>query len=98
MSDAMWLQIKCVECIELNTFFLLKYILEFMHVTGRKKEGNVLFNDAFNTFYGYVAIVREETHCRHYMGYSFQLAAGDLLYALSHRHAFGILVMEHWLK
>ena len=27
---------------------------------------------------------REETHCNHYMGYSFQLAARDLLYAPSH--------------
>ena len=30
-------------------------------------------------------MVREETCCHHYMGYSFQLAARDLLYAPSHR-------------
>ena len=47
-----------------------------------RKEGNVLFNDAQNTFYGYMA--REETRCRH-IGYSFRLAARVLLYALSHR-------------
>ena len=59
---------------------------------GRK--GNVLFNDALNTFYlrvygiGHMVkdtqIMREETRCRH-MGYSFRLAARVLLYASSHR-------------
>ena len=57
------------------------------------KEGNVLFNDALNTFYlrlyGVKHMVkdhsdREETRCRH-MGYSFRLTARDLLYAPSHR-------------
>ena len=59
-----------------------------------RKEGNVLFNDALNTFYlwlyGITHIVkdhsdseREETRCR-YMGYSFRLAAWVLLYASSH--------------
>ena len=47
------------------------------------KEGNVLFNDALNTFYlrlygvrhmvKAIQIVREETCCRH-MGYSFLLS------------------------
>ena len=40
---------------------------------GRKK-GNVLFNDALNTFYLWlygVGSVREETRCCHYKGYSF---------------------------
>ena len=60
-----------------------------------RKEGNVLFNDALNTFYlrlyGVRHMVkdhsdseREETCCRH-MGYSFRLAARVLLYASSHR-------------
>ena len=59
-----------------------------------RKEGNVLFNDALNTFYlrlygvGHMVkdhqIAREETRCRH-MGYSFRLAARVLLYASSHR-------------
>ena len=63
------------------------------HHDGRK-EGNVLFNDALNTFYlrlygvGHMVkdhqIAREETRCRH-MGYSFRLAARVLLYASSHR-------------
>ena len=30
-------------------------------------------------------IVREETHCRHYMGYLFRLVAMVLLYAPPHR-------------
>ena len=59
-----------------------------------RKEGNVLFNDALNTFfYGYMAsdiwlrtilIVRKETRCCH-IGYSFRLTAKVLLYAPSHR-------------
>ena len=61
----------------------------------KRKEGNVLFNDALNTFYfyGYIAsdiwlrtilIVRKEIHCRH-IGYSYQLTARVHLYAPSHR-------------
>ena len=52
-----------------------------------RKEDNVLFNDALNTFYLRKKTnqkVREETRCCH-MGYSFRLSASDLLYALSHR-------------
>ena len=53
-----------------------------------KKEGNVLFNDALNTFLFTVIrtilIVRKETRYRH-IGYSFRLAARVLLYAPSHR-------------
>ena len=62
-----------------------------------RKEGNVVFNDALNTFYlrlyGVTHMVkdhsdsergREETCCRH-MGYFFRLAARVLLYASSHR-------------
>ena len=30
-------------------------------------------------------LVREETRCHHFMGYSFRLAARDVLYAPSHR-------------
>ena len=58
------------------------------------KEGNVLFNDALNTFYVRLygvrhmakdhLIVRKETRCRN-IGYSFRLTARVLLYALSHR-------------
>ena len=53
-----------------------------------------VFNDAFNTFYlrlygvGHMVkdlSARKETHCRHYMRYSFQLAASDNLYAPSNR-------------
>ena len=58
------------------------------------KEGNVLFNDALNTFYLLLYGVRhmvkdhsdseQETHCRH-IGYSFRLTARVLLYAPSLR-------------
>ena len=59
-----------------------------------RKEGNVLFNVALNTFYlqlygdGHMvkdhSDRREETCCRH-KGYSFRLTARVLLYAPSHR-------------
>ena len=69
--------------------------IEKRHYNRRKntKEENVLFNDALNTFYlGLYGVrhmvknylVREETRRRHYMEYSFRLAARDLLYAPSH--------------
>ena len=52
-------------------------------------EGNVLFNDARNTFYlrlyGVEHVVKDDssserhkTRCRHYMGYSLRLAARDI--------------------
>ena len=54
----------------------------------RKKEGNVLFNDALNTFlirlYGVGHMVKDHSDS-HHMGYSFRLAAMVLLYAPSHR-------------
>ena len=62
-------------------------------MTGRKDD-NVLFNDAFNTFhlrlYGVGHMVKdhsakEENHFSHYKCYSFRLAARVLLYAPSHR-------------
>ena len=59
-----------------------------------RKEGNVLFNDALNTFYlrlygvrhmvRTILIVRKETCC-HHIGYSYRLTARVLLYAPSHR-------------
>ena len=58
----------------------------------RLEEGNVIFNDALNTFYlrlygirhRTTQIVIDETCCCH-IGYSFQLAARLLLYASFHR-------------
>ena len=60
-----------------------------------RKERNVLFNDTFNIFYlwlyGTGQIVKDhldsekENPLLTYMGYSFQLAAKDFLYAQSHR-------------
>ena len=62
---------------------------------GRKREKNVLFNDALNTFYlrlygvrhmvRTILIVRKESRCRH-IGYSCRLTARVLLYTPSHRH------------
>ena len=50
--------------------------------------GNSLFKDVLNTFelwlYDIEHVVKEETRCHHYMGYCFQLAVRDRLYALSH--------------
>ena len=77
-----------------------------------RKEGNVLFNDALNTFsYGYMTsdiwyrttqIARKETRCRH-MGYSFWLAA-IVFYVhqpkdrIAHTNAFVTPVVEHWME
>ena len=58
-----------------------------------RKEMFYLTTHSTHFIYGYMAsniwlrtilIVRKETRCRH-MGYSFRLAAKDLLYAPSHR-------------
>ena len=70
-----------------------------------------LTTHATHFIYGYMAsdtwlrtilIVRKETRCRH-IGYSYRLAARDLLYAPSHRQdntytAFITPVVEHWLE
>ena len=80
----------------------IKYILKV------RKNREVLFNDALNTFYlrlygGHMVkdlSVREETHCCH-ISYSFQLAASVLFYMhhltdrIKHTLAFVTLVMEH---
>ena len=63
---------------------------------GKERKGNVLFNDALNTFfnlrlYGVRHMVKDhsdserETRCHHHMGYSFRLTARVLLYTPSHR-------------
>ena len=70
-----------------------------------------LFNDAQNTFYlrlyGVGHMVKdhsdnEDSHCRHYIGYSFRLAARVILYTPSHRIAhttvFATTIVEHWLE
>ena len=70
-----------------------------------RKEGNVLFKNALNTFYlqlygvGHIAkdhSAREEISCHHYMKYSFRLATRVLLYAtdtIVHTTAF---VTQSW--
>ena len=60
----------------------------------KRKEGNVLFNDAFSSFYlqlysvGHMIKVHSdregETRCPHYISYYFQLAT-RVLYAPPHR-------------
>ena len=76
----------------LYPFYLDPHIVNLTRYNGRKG-GYGLFNDALNTFYGYMAsdiwlrtilIVRKETRCRH-IGYSFRLTARGILYASSHR-------------
>ena len=65
-------------------------VLKYQTTHDTRKEGNVLFNDALNTFYlrlygvRHILIAREEICCRH-IGYSYRLAARVLLYAPSHR-------------
>ena len=60
----------------------------------REREMFYLTTHSTHFIYGYMAsdiwlrtilIVRKETRCRH-IGYSYRLAARDLLYAPSHRH------------
>ena len=91
------LTVLCVsECMELFCVFVIVcvyvYVFHFnmfsvSELNVGRKEGNVLFNDALNTFYlrlRTILIVREETRC-HHIGYSFRLAARVVLYAPSHR-------------
>ena len=75
-----------------SSFLLMVFVGDFRNA-GRK-EGYVLFNDTLNTFYlwlyGISHMVKHHTHsekenCCLHMGYSFLLAARDLLYAPSHR-------------
>ena len=64
-------------------------------VKRRRKEGNILFNDALNTFYlrlyGVGHMVKD-------MGYSLRLAARVLLYAPSHREdsTYHSLLHQSW--
>ena len=60
----------------------------------KRKEIFYLTTQLTHFSYGYIdtdigqrtiQIAREETHCHHYMGYSFRLAERDILYTLSHR-------------
>ena len=60
-------------------------------VQGRRKEGNVLFNDALNTFYlrlygvGHMVKDHSDSERGNPCRYSFRFAARVLLYASSHR-------------
>ena len=56
-----------------------------------RKEGNVLFNDALNTFYLWLYGIRHmvkdhsDSEKGNHIGYSYRLTARVLLYAPSHR-------------
>ena len=54
-----------------------------------RKDGNVLFNDALNTFYlrlyGVRHVVKDHSERFCHIGYSFRVAGRVLLYASSHR-------------
>ena len=71
-------------------FMLDKCLFGMSHVillSAKRKEGNILFNDALNTFYlrlyGITHMVKD--HSDSHIGYFFRLAARVLLYASSHR-------------
>ena len=84
------------ECVLPSVYLLVVLPTAVLGINDNgRKEGNVLFNDALNTFYLRLYGVRhmvkdhsdsegEETRCRN-MGYSFRLAGRVLLYAPSHR-------------
>ena len=86
-------KVSAVLSIYLDSILLI-LLLKFNIRDEGKGKGNVLFNDALNTFYlrlygvrhmvKDIQIAREETRCRH-MGYSLRLTARVLLYAPSHR-------------
>ena len=78
----------------------------------KKEEGNILFNDALNTFnlrlYGVRHMVKDHSDSKrgnplppHRLVY-FRLAVRVLLYASSHiqdnTYQFGTPVVEHWLE
>ena len=71
---------------------------------GRKKEGNVLCNDAVNTFYLPLYGIRHMVKDHSDSEIGKPLAARVLLYASSHRQdnthttAFITPGVEHWLK
>ena len=70
----------------------IRYIVPILLLSNGRKEGNVLFNDAINTFclrlYGVRHMVKDHsdseipTRCRH-IDYSFRLTARVLLHAPS---------------
>ena len=77
-----------------KTFIFRQTKWQCSHLVKEGKEGNVLFNDALNTFYlrlyGVEHIVKNHSDCERENllpphGLTFRLAARVLLYAPSHR-------------
>ena len=92
-----WFFFSTLPCAEIR-FLTIVTVLLF------RKEGNVLFYDADNTFYlrlygvkhmVNVYSVRAETRCCH-IGYSILLAARVILYASSHRQIPRPLLHQSW--
>ena len=72
-----------------------------------RKDGNVLFNEALNTFYLRLYCVRhmvkDHSESGRHLGYYFRLTSRVILYAPSHRqdntyHGLCYTVVEHWLE
>ena len=98
-----------VNILLVGPYFNWQKNLQIGKCFGQRKEGNVLFNDALNTFYlwlyGIIHIVKDYSGylLPHYMGYSFQLTARGLYMThpadrIAHTTVFGIPVVEHWLE
>ena len=75
---------------------MIRLFLTALNSPAGQEGRKIVFNDAHSTFYLWlfmasnirqitVRIVREEIHCRHYMGYSLCLAPRVLLCVQSHR-------------
>ena len=100
-----WVKAKMLKILQFLCFW-------YMLVMEWKKEGNVLFGNPFNILFTFIMavnirliptlIMREEYHCHHIMGYSFQLAARDHIYThptdrLVHT-ALITMGIEDWLE
>ena len=87
--------------------------MEMFYSTEEGKEGNILFNDALNTFYLWLYGVRhmvkdhsdsEKGNLLPPHGYSFRLTARGLFYMhhptdrIAHTTAFVTPVVDHWLE
>ena len=89
----MWIDQRFSSSITKNRCF--RWYIERCNTTGQQREREMFYLTTHSThfIYGYMAsdiwlrtilIVRKETRCRH-IGYSYRLAARDLLYTPSHR-------------
>ena len=97
----------------LATWMYMDKLIRWSFTFEKRKEGNVLFNDALNTFYnlrlyGVTHMVKRHSDSeignpQRHMGYSFRLAARVFYMHHStdriiHTTAFVTRVVEHWLE